>query len=118
MADKEKEHRIKQLVEKIPALTNGQLVWLSKVIKVFEGQHSFKIYHSDVLDRQALLNFGDALRIHHCFSREPFSKDKFEYVLEQTLNINGPVAALAAKGNRGHDISIHGERFSLKTQAD
>jgi type II restriction enzyme len=58
------------------------------------------------------------MRIHHSFSVEPFSKDKFEYVLEQTLNINSTKAALALKGNRGHDITINGVQFSLKTQAD
>lgn len=61
---------------------------------------------------------GDALRLHHCFSREPFSKDKFEYLLERAANICGTQAELAPKGNPGHDITIGGERYSLKTQAN
>jgi type II restriction enzyme len=118
MHNKEIEQKIKALVKKIPVLTSGQIIWLSRVIEVFEEPHSFQIFQSDIVDREVLFNFGDALRIHHSFSREPFTKDKFEYVLERILNSNGPVAALAAKGNPGHDISIKGERFSLKTQAD
>ena len=113
-----KEKRIKEIVAKIPDLTNGQLVWLGKVIKVFEGHYNFVIHESDIIDRETLHNFGDALRIHHSFSIEPFSKDKFEYVLEQTLNINTNIASLAPKGNSGYDITIKGIPISLKTQAD
>ena len=113
-----KEKRIKKIINKIPSLTNGQLVWLDKVINAFEGEYSFIICKSDIMNQEILNNFGDALRIHHSFSIEPFSKDKFEYVLEQTLKMNSIVASLAPKGNRGHDITINGETFSLKTQAD
>lgn len=116
--DKNKEKRIKSIVAKIPALTNGQLIWLDRVIKVFERDYQFKSYNSDIINQETLFNFGDALRIHHTFSIEPFSKDKFEYVLEQSLNSSYPVAALAPKGNPGHDITINGVKISLKTQAD
>jgi type II restriction enzyme len=71
-----------------------------------------------LIDETALYTFGDALRIHHSFSVEAFTKDKFEYVLEQSLNMSGQVAKLANKGNRGHDITIKGVPVSLKTQAD
>ena len=113
-----KKNRIKEIVAKIPTLTSGQLVWLGKVIEVFEGKFNFNILNSDIIDQETLFNFGDALRIHHTFSIEPFSKDKFEYVLEQTLNMKSTIAALAQKGNRGHDITINGIPVSLKTQAD
>jgi len=71
-----------------------------------------------MINQEILNNFGDALRIHHSFSIEPFSKDKFEYVLEHTLNINSTIASLAPKGNHGHDITVNGVAISLKTQAD
>jgi type II restriction enzyme len=64
-----------------------------------------------------LEDFGDVLRIHHCFSREPFSKDKFEYALERVLKTEGRVANLAPRGQRNYDIEIDGEKFSLKTEA-
>jgi len=67
---------------------------------------------------KVLKDFGDILRFHHCFSAEPFSKDKFEYGLEQVCLGAGIKAHLAKKGNRGHDITIGKTRFSLKTQAD
>ena len=113
----DKEH-IKRIVSKIPTLTSGQLFWINKVINSFNGPHEFLTKESDLFDKTTLNNFGDALRIHHSFSQEPFSKDKFEYVLEQVLILSGQNAKLAPKGNRGHDISINGSPVSLKTQAD
>jgi hypothetical protein len=73
---------------------------------------------SDLINECVLQDFGDALRIHHCFSREAFTKDKFEYALERVLNLCGTPATLASRGNPGHDITISGVRFSLKTQAN
>lgn len=112
------EERINELVRKIPSLTEGQIYWLDRVIRVFESPHSFRLERSDLFDQTTLENFGDALRIHHSFSVEPFSKDKFEYVLETVLNMSGHKANLAPKGNRGYDIAINGTPVSLKTQAD
>lgn len=71
-----------------------------------------------MINNKILQDIGDALRIHHCFSKEPFTKDKFEYVLEHVLNFNNIHAKIADKGNPGHDITIKRKKFSLKTQAD
>lgn len=113
-----RRRRIERLVKKIPALTDGQIYWLENVITVLESPHSFKITGGDFFNRTALEDFGDALRIHHSFSAEPFSKDKFEFILEKVLNMSGHSASLAPRGNRGHDIVINGVKVSLKTQAD
>ncbi len=55
--------------------------------------------------------------MHHCLSREPFSKDKFEYALERVLKEAGISATMAPRGQRGFDIEIAGQKFSLKTEA-
>src|SRR6266699_1923187 len=73
---------------------------------------------SDIINDCLLQDFGDALRIHHSFSDEPFTKDKFEYALERVANWCGMSAKLARRGNPGYDIMINGLRFSLKTQAN
>jgi Type II site-specific deoxyribonuclease len=114
----DKRERLQRLTGMLPRLTPGQLLWLEKVVGIFGLPADFKNFTSSLLDSESLQDFGDALRIHHAFSKEPFSKDKFEYVLEQVLKSKGIEAQLAAKGNRGHDLTISGERFSLKTQAD
>jgi len=61
---------------------------------------------------------GDALRIHHAFSRQALSKDRFEFALERALNRGGISAELAlSRTNRGHDITINNVPTSLKTEA-
>ena len=117
MTDK-KQTRIEELIRIIPSLTEGQIYWVERVVQIFNGSHKFKNLSPEFLDYSTLENFGDALRIHHGFSAEPFSKDKFEYVLEKVMVMSGNQASLAPKGNRGHDITINGIPFSLKTQAD
>jgi len=117
MAD-EKKNRIDKLIKAIPSLTEGQLYWLNRVMRIFDSPHEFAIQSSDLLDEITLENFGDALRIHHSLSAEPFSKDKFEYVLEKVLKMGGQTAMLAPRGTRGHDITINNVQFSLKTQAN
>lgn len=115
----ERENRIKQLCQELNALTHGQVEWLATVIDQFRKPCSFsRNESSDIVNDCILQDFGDGLRIHHCFSSESFTKDKFEYALERVTNFCGGTAKLAPKGNPGHDITINGERFSLKTQAD
>lgn len=111
------ESKIK-LAENIKHLTAGQIRWLDGVLQVFNGKHEFKLLQPDILDEHSVSDFGEALRIHHSFSAEAFSKDKFEYVLADVLNANSKKAVLAPKGNRGHDLTIDGVTVSLKTQAD
>lgn len=109
---------VEELVSKIPTLTAGQLYWLERVVNVFESAHYYAIANSDLFDIQTLENFGDAMRIHHSFSAEPFSKDKFEYAVTRVLTMSGHQASLARKGSPGHDATVDGVRLSLKTQAD
>lgn len=114
----DKRRLIELLVKSMPELTAGQLHWLQRVVHVFSSDHDFRLSETDLFDETTLQNFGDALRVHHSFSSEPFSKDKFEYVLVQVLKMSGHKAALAPKGNPGHDASSDGVKLSLKTQAD
>lgn len=109
---------INTLIAAIPELTIGQLHWIQRVVEVFAAEHYYTVDQSNLFDIDVMRNFGDALRIHHGFSAEPFSKDKFEYVLAEVLKLSGRNAVLAPKGNPGHDITVEDVRISLKTQAD
>lgn len=114
----DKKRLIEGLVKAIPELTAGQLQWLERVVQVFAADCIFRLGNGDLFDETTLQNFGDAMRVHHAFSSEPFSKDKFEYVLVKVLKMSGHTASLAPKGNPGHDASADGVKLSLKTQAD
>jgi Type II site-specific deoxyribonuclease len=115
----EREARLRHLYESLRDLTDGQLGWVQTVVEQFHKPANFEwSSDSDLITDCVLQDFGDALRIHHCFSREAFTKDKFEYALERVLNLCGIPAMLAYRGNPGHDITIRDVRFSLKTQAN
>ena len=114
----EKPLLVQALVDAMPELTLGQLHWIQRVVEVFGAEHRYIINRSDIFDQTILRNFGDAIRVHHSFSAEPFSKDKFEYVLVTVLRVSGRKANLAPKGNPGHDVTVDGVKISLKTQAN
>lgn len=112
--------QISEISSHLAHLTPSQLSWVQAVIAQFKLPHSFWRHpKSDIIDAAVLEGLGDALRIHHAFSRQALSKDRFEFALERTLRLAGRVASLAvSRTNRGHDITIDGVRVSLKTQAD
>lgn len=113
-----KASRIFQLSELLYNLSESQLGWIEAIVNQFKGVQDYRIVDSDLIDGCMLESFGDALLIHHCMSREPFSKDKFEYVLARVANFCGRNAQLAPKGNPGRDLTIDDITYSLKTQAD
>ena len=113
-----RQQAIELLVASIPKLTSGQLHWVQRVVDVYSAEHTYTLSESDLFDEVTLQNFGDAMRVHHSFSVEPFSKDKFEYVLAGVLRMSDRDTELAPKGNPDHDMTVDGIKLSLKTQAD
>jgi type II restriction enzyme len=116
--ESDRSSRIAQLASRLASLTDSQIRWIEAIAAQFASNRRFKLLESSLLSECIANAFGDALLIHHCFSWQPLTKDKFEYVLENVSNYCGVTAALAPKALRGPDITIAGERFSLKTQAD
>jgi type II restriction enzyme len=113
--------RVDRLCVALRELSPPQLDFIERVVARFREAFLKIERHpqSDLVDQQLLRDFGDVLRIHHCFSREALSKDRFEYALEKTLTLCGKAASLATpRTHRGHDITIEGIPYSLKTQAD
>ena len=113
-----RDERIKRLIAAIPNLSNYRLQLIDRVVAAFKQPKDFhRNSRSRLITPAVLEDFGDVLRMHHCLSREPFSKDKFEYALERVLSENDISATMAPRGRRGFDIEIAGEKFSLKTEA-
>lgn len=111
--------QILNLAEALYGLTPSQRGWVGAVIEQFKLPHSFTgNLTSDLITPQVLESLGDALRIHHAFSRQPLSKDRFEHAFERSLSANGiPAALVNSRTNRGHDLTISGIPVSLKTEA-
>lgn len=110
--------RIAKLTAVLHRLRPSQIHWIEKVAGALSASSRFELLHRGLLDEVSVFDFGDVLRIHHAFSAEPFTKDKFEYALVQVLGWRGLDASLATKGNPGHDATVAGLRLSFKTQAD
>jgi restriction endonuclease SmaI-like protein len=114
-----KDDRIKRVTELLSGLKESQIGWLEEIAQQLNRPHTFwRNDTSDLVSECLLEEIGDGLRLHHCFSKESFTKDKFEYLMERAVNLCGGKAKLAAKGNPGHDITINEVKFSLKTQAN
>lgn len=109
----------KLLAEKLGKLTASQSGWVQAVIGQFQLPHRFSRHPaSDIITAEVLERIGDALRIHHAFSRQALSKDRFEFAFEHALkksNINADLAP--SRTNRGHDLTVAGVPISLKTEA-
>ena len=110
--------RIRGIISSLAGFSESKIDWLNLIVERFELVHAYRQFRGDLITHKILESFGDALLVHHCLSKESLSKDRFEYMLERAVNSSGQRAAIAPRGNPGHDITINGEKFSLKTQAD
>jgi hypothetical protein len=113
------ELQIEEIAARLHLLSDGQFAQVETVLHQLQLPRDFtRADDSDIVSDVVLDNLGEILRLHHCFSIEAFSKDRFEYAMERVFKQSGVEARLASKGNPGHDITIDSVRYSLKTQAD
>lgn len=103
----------------LAGLSPSQLEWVQSVVNQF--RHRFEYWRnpqSEWFTEAVTSRLGDALRIHHSFSRQALSKDRFEFALERALNLGQiPTALVSSRTNRGHDLTIAGVPVSLKSEA-
>ncbi len=117
-ASQTRADRIKALTVALSELSDSQLSWMEGVIRQFAMKPDLSCNpRSDFISDCVLEMFGDAFQIHHCLSTEALSKDRFKYALDRVLNHCGIPSTHADKCNPGHDITIGGTPFSLKTEA-
>lgn len=114
----DKATRLNRIIQILDSLPEHRLHWIEKVTDVLNCPHKFVLMSEDFMNEDWFLALGDALMIHHAFSNEPFTKDKFEHALVNTAKLVEIDADFASRGNRGHDVVINKIKFSLKTQAD
>lgn len=118
MSDPALTERMRRLAERLLALPEALRTALERLVVRFQRPtiERSKDYES-IFPKGFVEQFGVDLCLHHCFSNEPFTKDKFEYSVVRIINACGGRAEKARKGNRGHDVTISGIKVSLKTEA-
>jgi type II restriction enzyme len=81
------EERFDRLMQAVGRLPASQVTTIERIVAQFgQPQQYWAKPDSDLVSPAALDAFGDVLQLHHCFSEEPFSKDKFEYALVRVAN--------------------------------
>ncbi|MFM2599320.1 hypothetical protein [Vibrio fortis] len=94
---------------------------LAIVAKALKSSCKFNLTVLDsnntILTEKSAAYLGSRIMIHAHLTNSPFTKVHFENGLEEAINLADGKAKLAPPGNPGHDITIAGERYSLKTQA-
>jgi hypothetical protein len=120
MSDHTRENRIRKISEDVHKLSDRQFDFIEPIVTQLLTPYIeiYKLPTSDIIDDNVLIDLGDSIRIHHCLSAGPFTKDKFEYAFQAALSSSGRTAQLAPPGRRGYDLIVDGKQFSLKTEAE
>ena len=109
----------KELLELLGKLSKSKLAYVAGVVTGLVGdmaEHRKK--DSDLVSDVFLEEFGVHLLAHHGTASRPLTKEQFERAMERVMKLAGRTAERSPAGNPGHDITIDGQKFSLKTQAD
>jgi hypothetical protein len=111
--------QLEDMVRRLAMLNPTQRESVESILDALTEPADFTLNkQSDFATDDFALGFLDFLRIHHLTSSEAFTKDKFEHTMVRVLKNQGRHAELATRGNPGHDVSVDGVPWSLKTQAD
>ena len=108
-----------KLTERIAKLSDGQVTLLDSLVDTFEQDITAnRLKNSDVASDEFLAAFGDMLKLHHTLSLDYLDKHRFEAVMERICRTLGHEASRPPMNNPGHDLTIDGVAWSLKTQGD
>jgi len=109
----------KELIELLGKLSKTKLAYVSSVVTGLLGEMTQKRNpNSDLVSDVFLEEFGVHLLAHHGTASRPLTKEQFERAVERVMKLAGRKAERSPMGNPGHDVTIDGVKFSLKTQAD
>lgn len=110
---------LNEIRERLGKLSKGQLALLSSVVSTFEQEiETTRLPDSDVVSDEFLSAFGDMLKLHHSLSDDYLDKHRFEAVMERIYKALDQDASRPGMNNPGHDITVDGVAWSLKTQGD
>ncbi|GAB6264509.1 hypothetical protein [Photobacterium sp. R1] len=108
-----------EIEEKTVRNCNQKVV--ASVERALNSSYSFSVtnlpFEKAILTEESAAYLGSRIMVHSHLTNSPFTKVHFETGLEESIKAVSGKAKLAPPGNPGHDITIAGERYSLKTQA-
>ena len=64
---------IDKIVKVLPTLTEAQLFWIHEMVKQFSKLFRFDATITNLFSERLINDFGDTLRVHHCFSKQAFT---------------------------------------------
>lgn len=118
MPDPSPENRSLRLAEELNKLPDVLLSALERLALRFQRPEiTLPQGHTSVFPVGFAEHLGVDLCLHHCFTDEPFKKDKFEYSAVRITRACGGAAAKAPAGLAGYDVIINGVKVSLKSEA-
>lgn len=113
------EHAIAALLSKAGTLAPAELAALIRVAEGLGKDAEIEyLLDSDIFPRRAADALAVRAKVHHASSDRAISKEAAEDALLEVLLSAGADAKLAPKNNPGHDMTIDGQRVSIKTQGD
>lgn len=112
-------NRLQEIERRVKTLSAGQLALLETIIDTFtQPIASHRAPSSDVVSQEFLAAFGDILMLHHSLSDDYLDKYRFEAAMQRVYRALGRDAIRPSRCNPGHDLTVDGAKWSLKTQGD
>ena len=112
-------NRLREIERRVKTLSAGQLALLESIVDTFtQPITSHRVPSSDVVSQEFLAAFGDILKLHHSLSDDYLDKYRFEAVMQRVYRALGRDAIRPSRCNPGHDLTVDGVKWSLKTQGD
>ncbi len=109
----------KPVETRIAALSDGQRALLGTMIDMFEQPiECSRNAMSDIVSADFLTAFGDILKLHHSLSDDYLDKYRFEAAMQKVYRALGREASRPSRCFPGHDLTVDGIKWSLKTQGD
>jgi hypothetical protein len=108
-----------ELITLLGKLSKSKLAHVASIVTSLLGDMEEKRNpKSDLVSDIFLEEFGVHLLAHHGTASRPLTKEQFERAVERVMKLAGRKAERSPMGNPGHDVTIDGTKFSLKSQAD
>ena len=112
-------NRLQEIERRVKTLSAGQLALLETIVDTFtQPITSHRVPSSDVVSQEFLAAFGDILKLHHSLSDDYLDKYRFEAAMQRIYRALGRDAIRPSRCNPGHDLTVDGVKWSLKTQGD